>query len=151
MPSASSCLMHAFCFAENPYQTESKWDKNLRRFSWNICEFWEVESTRDDARGAHEGEGGAPGGRACPGPSWPLLKAVGALLLPQESQYPDKNRLQISAQSELRISGNLRNSERAQSGTQKQKETERQIQSRRGSRSSAAMEAMDQGVNPSPI
>ena len=28
-------------------------------FLWNIYEFWEVESTRDDARGAHEA-GGAP-------------------------------------------------------------------------------------------
>ena len=35
--------------------------------------------------------------------------------MPQESQYPDKNRVQNSAQSELRISGNLRNDERAES------------------------------------
>ena len=49
-------------------------------FFWNICEFWEVESTRDDARGAHEGEGRAPGGQARPGPSWPLRKGVHALL-----------------------------------------------------------------------
>ena len=34
--------------------------------------------------------------------------------------------------------------------TQKQRETERQIQSRRGSRPSHAMEAMDQRGNPSP-
>ena len=32
-------------------------------FFWNICEFWEVESTRDNARGAHEGEGCALGHR----------------------------------------------------------------------------------------
>ena len=51
MPSASSCLLHVFCFAEYPYQTESKRDKNWRRFFWNICDFWEEESTRDDARG----------------------------------------------------------------------------------------------------
>ena len=30
-------------------------------FFWNICEFWEVESTRDDARGAPKGEGRALG------------------------------------------------------------------------------------------
>ena len=36
-------------------------------------------------------------------------------------------------------------------GTQKQRETERQIQYRRGSRPSRAMEAMDQRGNPSPI
>ena len=32
-------------------------------FFWNICEFWEVESTREDARGAHEA-----GGRCAPNP-----------------------------------------------------------------------------------
>ena len=26
-------------------------------FFWNICDFWEVKSTRDDARGAHEAGG----------------------------------------------------------------------------------------------
>ena len=34
--STSSCLLHVFCFAEYPYQTESKWDKNWQRFFWNI-------------------------------------------------------------------------------------------------------------------
>ena len=62
---------------------------------------------------------------ACPGPSWPLRKVAGALLSPQESQYLDKNRVQNSAQSELRISGNLRNGERAESGNA---ETERDIE-----------------------
>ena len=75
--------------------------KTYEYYFWNICDFWEKESTRDDARGAHKGEGRAPGGRARPGPLWPLRKAVGALLSPQESQYPDKNHVQISAQSEL--------------------------------------------------
>ena len=92
-----------------------------------------MESTRDDARGAHEGEGRPPGGRARPGPLWPLHKAVGALLSLQESQYPDKNRVKISAQSELWIFGNLRNGERAESGSAETEGTEREIQSRRGS------------------
>ena len=56
-----------------------------------------------------------PRGRGRPWPPWPPRKAVGALLSPQESQYPDKNHVQNSAQSELRISGNLRNGERAES------------------------------------
>ena len=30
-------------------------------------------------------QGRAPGGQACPGPSWPPRKAVDALLSPQES------------------------------------------------------------------
>ena len=80
-----------------------------------------------------------------PGPSSPPRKAVGALLSLQESQYLDRNHVKISAQSELRISGNIRNGERPESETQKQRETERQVQSRRGSRPSAAMEAMDRG------
>ena len=91
---------------------------------------------RDDARGGHEAG-------ACPGPSWPPRKAVGALLSPKEIKYPDRNCVKISAQSELRVSGNIRNGERPESGTQKQRETERQVQSRRGSRPSATMEAMD--------
>ena len=34
--------------------------------SWNICDFWEVESTRDDARGAHNLKGVPP----YPGRAW---------------------------------------------------------------------------------
>ena len=45
---------------------------------WNICDFWEEESTRDRAQGAHEAG-------ARPGPSLAPVKAVDALLLPQES------------------------------------------------------------------
>ena len=62
-----------------------------------------------------------------------------------------KNRVKISAQSELRISGNIRNGFRPDLGNAKQKRTEREIQSRRGSRPSAAMEAMDQRGNSPPI
>ncbi len=57
----------------------------------------------------------------------------------------------ILVQSEIRISGNLRNGETQNLGAQKQKDTEREIQSRRGSCPSAAMETMDQRGNPSPI
>ena len=42
-----------------------------------------------------------------------------------------KNRVKISAQSELRISGNIRNGFRPDLGNAKQKRTEREIQSRR--------------------
>ena len=51
---------------------------------WNIFDFWEVKSTRDGARGGHK-TGGAP---------WTLLaprKAVDALILPQESEFYEKN------------------------------------------------------------
>ena len=76
---------------------------------------------------AHEGQGHACLEWAWAPPSWPPRKAVGALLSPQESQYPDKNCVQISAQSELRISGNIRNGERKESGnaeTERDRETD---------------------------
>jgi hypothetical protein len=63
----------------------------------------------------------------------------------------DKNLVKISVQSKLRISRNLRNREGPDLGNAKQKRTEREIQSRRGSRPSAAMEAMDQRGNSPPI
>ena len=37
-------------------------------FFWNICEFWEVESTRNDARGGHEAGGTPQGVRRALGP-----------------------------------------------------------------------------------
>ena len=40
---------------------ESKHNETFWRFFWNICDFWEEESTRYDARGGHEA-GGAPQG-----------------------------------------------------------------------------------------
>ena len=42
--------------------------KTYRDFFWNICDFWEVKSTRDDARGAHEAGGAPQGGRRAPDP-----------------------------------------------------------------------------------
>ena len=65
MPSASSCLLHVLCFAETPYQTESKRDKTDGEYFLNIWKIWEEESTRDDARGGHE-VGGAPQGVGTP-------------------------------------------------------------------------------------
>ena len=59
--------------------------------------------------------------------------------------------LKVSIQSELLISENIRNGERAESKTQKQREIKSQIQSQMGSRPSHAMETMDQMGNPSPI
>jgi hypothetical protein len=63
----------------------------------------------------------------------------------------EKNRVKISAQSELRISENLRNSEVPDLGNAKLKITEREIQCWRGSCPSTAMEAMDQRGNSPPI
>ena len=52
---------------------------------WNICDFWEEESTRDDARGGHEIGAHAHLKWARPPPSWAIRKADDALLWPQES------------------------------------------------------------------
>jgi hypothetical protein len=49
------------------------------------------------------------------------------------------------------MSENLTNSEMPENRNEKQKETKREIQSRRGSYPSYAMEAMDQRGNPPPI
>ena len=151
MPSARSYLLHVFCFIENPYQTEPKWDKNLWSFFWNICGFWEEESTRDDARGGHEA-GGAPQGvrRA--------LDARGHLvrrLEPFFRRKKDNIRIKIVFKFQSNRSYGsplIKETVKGQNPkTQKQRETERRIQSRRGSRPSHAMETMDQRGNPSPI
>ena len=62
-----------------------------------------------------------------------------------------KNHVKISMQSELRISGNMRNGFRPDPRSAKQKRTEKEIQSWRGFCPSAAMEAMDQRGNSPPI
>ena len=64
-------------------------------------------------------QGHAPGGQARPGSLWTPRKVVGSLLRLQESQYPDRNHVKISAQSELRISENIRNGERPETGSAK--------------------------------
>ena len=85
MPCASSCLLHVLCFAETQYQRESKRDKTDEELFWNICDLWEEESTRDGARGGHEGGPRHHFKWAHPPPSWAPRKAVDALLWPQES------------------------------------------------------------------
>ena len=95
------CCMF-FCFTENPYQTESKRDKNRRRLFWNICEFWEVESTRDDALGGHEAGGRAPDPRGHP------VRRLLPFFRRKKANIRRKIMFKVSIQSELRISGNIR-------------------------------------------
>ena len=151
MPSASSCLLHVLCFVETQYQMESKRDKTDGELFWNIWDFPEEESTRNGARGGHE-----TGGRALPpGRAWhprgPPLRQLTLFFCRKKAKFMRKIWAKDSPQSELRISEYKRNDEGEGSGTQKQRETERQIQSRRGSRPSQAMGAKDQRGNPSPI
>ena len=95
-------------------------------YFWNIWEIWEEEA---------------------PDPRGPLVRRLLLFFGRKKANFWKKIWAKVSIQSELRISGNLRNGERAES---KNAETERQIQSRRGSRPSHAMETMDQRGNPSP-
>ena len=146
MPSASSCLLHVLCFTENPYQTESKRDKNGRRI---FLEYLENMGRRINARRCPRWPRGR--GRA-PDPRGPPVRWLLLFFCRKKANFRKKKIMaKVSIQSELRISGYKRNGERAESRAQKQRETERQIQSRRGSRPSHAMEAKDQRGNPSPI
>ena len=79
------------------------------------------------------------------------VRQLTLLFFRKKANFMRKNWVKDSTQSVLRISGYKRNGERAAGGAQKQRETERQIQSRRGSRPSHAMKAKDQRGNPSPI
>ena len=144
MPSASSCLLHVFGFAEYPYQTESKRDKNGWSLFLENMENSEGKSTRTSVRGGHKA-GGAPY------PREPTVRRLTFFFCRKKANIQKKITAKVSGQSELRISIYTRNGETEPERTQKQRETERQIQSRRGSRPSHAMEAKDQRGNPSPI
>ena len=83
-------------------------------------------------------------GRA-PDPRGPLVRRLMLFFGRKKANIQRKIWAKVSAQSELRISGNIRNGEREESGNaETERETERQIQSRRGSRPSQAMGAKDQ-------
>ena len=115
MPSASSCLLDVFCFAENPYQIESKRDKNRRRFFWNICDFWEEESTRYDARGGHEAGGTPQGIRRAWHPRGPPVRRLTLFFCYKKANFMRKIWAKDSPQSELKISRYKANDEGVES------------------------------------
>ena len=100
-----------FCFAETQYQTESKRDKTNGELFWNICDFWEVKSTRDGARGGQE-IGGCPREAGAP---WNLLpppiRRLTLFFCRKKSNFIRKIWAKDSPQSELRISRYKRNGE----------------------------------------
>ena len=145
MPSASSCLLHVLCFTEYPYQTESKWDKNEWSLFLEYLENLGERSTRNGVRGGNE-----VGGRA-PDPRGPPIRRLMPFFDRKKANFMRKIWAKDSPQSELRISGLKETVKGKNQRTQKQRETEIQIQSRRGSRPSHAMEAKEQRGNPSPI
>ena len=89
---------------------------------WNICDFWEEESTRDGARGGH-GTGGAPQGgrRALDSPGHPVRRLT-LFFCRKKANFMRKIWAKDSTQSDLRISGYKRNGERA---AEENAETER--------------------------
>ena len=141
MHSASSCLLHVFV----SQKTHIKWSPNGiktdRDFFGIYVNFgkWNQHETMLEGPMRH------------PVPHGHLVRWLLPFFRRKKANIREKIVFKVSIQSELRISGNIRNGERAESGTQKQRETERQIQSRRGSCPSHAMETMDQRGNPCPI
>ena len=77
MPSASSCLLHVLCFAEYPYQTESKRDKNERSLFLEYLENCGRKNPRETVPEVATREGAplAPHGRA-PDPRGPPIRRL---------------------------------------------------------------------------
>ena len=96
-------------------------------YFWNIWRIWEEESTRDGARGGHEAGGRAcPPGRA-PDPRGPLVRRLLLFFCRKKANFRRKIWAKVSIQSELRISGYIRNGERAESQnaeTERDRETD---------------------------
>ena len=100
---------------------------------------------RDDARGAHK-----DGGRAL-GPCGHSIRRLVPFFWRNKANIRIKIVLKFQPNQSYGSPGSSETVKGQNLGVQKQKETEREIQSRRGSRPSAAMDAMDQRGNPSPI
>ena len=146
VPVSVFCMF--FCITENPYQTKSKCNKILWRI---ILEYmWlKLESPQTEAQTGHKTPRCAPGARHMVVGCAHLVRRLELYFECKEAYIRKKNRVKISAQSELRISRNIRNGFRPDLENAKQKRTEREIQSRSGSLPSASMETMEQmGISP---
>ena len=67
-------------------------------YFWNICDFWEEESTRDGARGGNEARGHAPDPRGHP------IRRLTLFFWRKKANFMRKIWAKDSPQSELRIS-----------------------------------------------
>ena len=119
MPSASSSLLHVSCFAENPYQTESKRKENI----FGLFLIFGKKNQHETVPEGATTQGGAPQG--CGHVPDPRGHPVRRLLLffgRKKSNFRRKILAKVSIQSEIRISRYIRNGERAES---EKAETER--------------------------
>ena len=120
-------LVPIFCMVFVSQKIHIKWSPNAIKFHgelfWNICDFWELESPQTEAHTSDKTPGRARG---------PWHVVVGCALLERrlelyfgrkEAYIQKKNHVKISAQSELRISRNIRNGFRPDQGSAKQKRT----------------------------
>ena len=89
---------------------------------WNICDFWEVKSMRDGARGGQEIGGAPQGGRRALDSPGPPVRQLTLFFCRKKANFMRKIWAKDSPQSELRISGYKRNGEGAESANA---ETER--------------------------
>ena len=89
---------------------------------WNICDFWEVKSTRDGAQGGHEGGAHGHYKQARPRPRGLLVRWLMLYFGRKKANFWKKIWAKVSVQSELRISIYIRNGVRA---AEENAETER--------------------------
>ena len=122
MPSASSCLLHFYVSQKTNIKRNPNGIKTDGELFWNICDFWEVKSTRDGARGGHEAGGAPQGRRRALDPRGHPVRRLTLFFCRKKDNFMRKIWAKDSTQSELRISGCKRNGARAESGSA---ETER--------------------------
>ena len=95
-------------------------------------------------------EGGTRQGRA-PDPRGPLIRRLLLFFCRKKAIFQEKNLGKDLSPIRVTDPRKIRHDFRPDLGYAKQKRIEREVQSRRGSRPSAAMEAMDQRGNSPPI
>ena len=120
-------------------------------YFWNTCEIWKRINARRCPRGPRGRGARLPPGRA-PDPRGPPIRWLLLFFVRKKANFRRKIWAKVSIQSELRISGYIRNGERAESqNAETERDRGRRIQSWRGPRPPHAMGAKDQRRNPSPI
>ena len=113
MPRASSYLLHVCVLKKPNIKRSPNRIKTDGKLFWNIWDFLEEESTRKGVRGGHK-----IGGRALESRG-PPVRRLTLLFCRKKANFMRKIWAKDSAQSDLRISCNIRNGEREESGNAK--------------------------------